>query len=59
VSTPEIGIVFNTDTPNLFMTAMMKQDLEQLLQRPIDVLQLRCLTNARLKTRIDKEAIYV
>lgn len=57
--TSDVDIVFDTDTPNLFMTAMMKQDLEQLLRRPVDVLQLRGLTNARLKARIEKEAIYV
>jgi uncharacterized protein len=57
--TSDVDIVFDTDTPNLFLTAMMKQDLEQLLGRPVDVLQLRGLTNARLTARIEKEAIYV
>ena len=55
----DVDIVFDTDAPNLFMTAMMKQDLEELLGRPVDVLQLRGLTNSRLKTRIEKEAVYV
>jgi predicted nucleotidyltransferase len=55
----DIDIVFDTDAPNLFMTAMMKQDLEKLLGRPVDVLQLRGLTNPRLKARIEKEAVYV
>ena len=40
-----MDIVFDTDAPNLFMTAMMKQDLEELLGCPVDVLQLRGLTN--------------
>jgi predicted nucleotidyltransferase len=43
----------------LFMTAMMKQDLEKLLGRPVDVLPVRGLTNSRLKARIEKEAVYV
>ena len=55
----DVDIVFDTDAPNLFMTAMMKQDLEELLGRPVDVLQLRGLVNPRLKARIEKEAVYV
>jgi predicted nucleotidyltransferase len=55
----DVDIVFDTDAPNLFMSAMMKQDLEKLLGRPVDVLQLRGLTNSRLKARIEKEAVYV
>ena len=55
----DVDIVFDTDAPNLFMTAMMKQDLEESLGRPVDVLQIRGLTNPRLKARIEKEAVYV
>ncbi len=58
-SASDVDIVFDTDAPNLFMTAMMKQDLEELLGCPVDVLQLRGLTNHRLKERIEKEAVYV
>ena len=55
----DVDIVFDTDVPNLFMTVMMKQDLEAWLGRPVDVLQLRGLTNLRLKERIEKEARFV
>jgi predicted nucleotidyltransferase len=58
-SDSDVDIVFDTDAPNLFMTAMMKQDLEELLGRQVDVLQLRGLTNPRLKARIEREAVYV
>ncbi|TAK30633.1 MAG: nucleotidyltransferase domain-containing protein [Chloroflexota bacterium] len=58
-SDSDVDIVFDTDAPNLYMTAMMKQDLEELLGRPVDVLQLRGLINPRLKARIEKEAVYV
>jgi len=60
-ATPEsdVDIVFDTDVPNLYMTVMMKQDLEELLGRPVDVLQLRGLTNPRLKRRIEREVVYV
>lgn len=61
ITTPEsdVDIVFDSDAPNLFATAMMKQDLEELLGRPVDVLQLRGMTNLRLKARIEKDVIYV
>jgi len=55
----DVDIVFDTDAPNLFRTAMMKQDLEDLLGRPVDVVQVRGLTNSRLKARIEREAVYV
>lgn len=57
-SDSDVDIVFDTAAPNLFMTVMMKQDLEKLLGRPVDVLQLRGLTNRRLKARIESEAMY-
>jgi predicted nucleotidyltransferase len=41
------------------MTAMMKQDLEELLGRQVDMLQLRGLVNPRLKARIEKEVVYI
>lgn len=55
----DVDIVFDTDRPNLFKTAMMKQDLEAWIGRPVDVLQLRGLANSRLKERVQKEAVYV
>ena len=58
-SDSDVDIVFETNEPNLFRTARMKQDLEELLGRSVDVLQLRGLTNTRLKARIEKEAVYV
>ena len=55
----DVDIVFETDNPNLFLPAMMKQDLEAVLGKPVDVLHLRGLTNSRLKARIEQEAVYV
>jgi predicted nucleotidyltransferase len=37
----DVDIVFDTDAPNLFLTAMLKQDLEELLGRPVDVLAVK------------------
>ena len=55
----DIDIVFETDAPNLFRTVVMKQELEELLGHRVDVLQLRGLTNPRLKARVEREAVYV
>jgi len=55
----DVDIVFDTDAPNLFRTAMLKQDLETWLGRPVDVVRLRELMNPRLRERILREAHYV
>lgn len=55
----DIDVVFDTNRPNLFRAARMRQDLEDFLGRHVDVLQLRGLTNPRLRERIEKEAVYV
>ena len=55
----DVDVIFDTDAPNLFRTVAMKCDLEELLGRPVDLLQLRGLTNPRLKARVEKEAEYV
>ena len=36
----DVDFVFETDAPSLFRTAEMKQELEKLLARPVDVIRL-------------------
>jgi predicted nucleotidyltransferase len=55
----DVDIVFETDAPNLFRTATMKQDLEALLGRHVDVVRLRERMNPHLRDRIIREAFYV
>ena len=55
----DVDIVFDTDAPNLFLAAMLRQDLEAYLGRPVDLLQTRGLPNSRFKTRVEREAVYV
>nr|VFJ53463.1 MAG: hypothetical protein BECKFM1743C_GA0114222_101241 [Candidatus Kentron sp. FM]VFJ53834.1 MAG: hypothetical protein BECKFM1743A_GA0114220_101211 [Candidatus Kentron sp. FM]VFK11517.1 MAG: hypothetical protein BECKFM1743B_GA0114221_101881 [Candidatus Kentron sp. FM] len=55
----DVDVVFKTDKPDLFVTAMMKQDIEAMLNRPVDVVRLRDKMNPGLKSRIEQEAIYV
>jgi uncharacterized protein len=55
----DVDVVFQTDHPDLFLTAMLKQDLEAILNHPVDVIRLRDSMNPRLKARIEREASYV
>ena len=55
----DVDIVYETDSPNLFRTVRMKQALEALLRRRVDVVRWRERLNPRLKARIAREAVYV
>jgi len=55
----DVDIVYNTDAPNLFRTASMRESLVRWLGHPVDVVRLRETMNPRLKARIQKEAVYV
>ena len=55
----DVDVVFETSEPNLFRTSRMKQELEELLVRRVDVVRLRERMNPRLKQRILREARYV
>ena len=55
----DIDIVVELGKPDLFYLIGIKQDLEEKLHRPVDIVRYRDKMNAFLKKRIDKEAIYV
>jgi len=55
----DVDIVFETDRPNLFAASAMRQDLEDLLERPVGVVRLQGLRDERFKARVQREAIYV
>ena len=55
----DVDIVFDTDVPNLFAASAMRLDLEELLGRPVGLIQLDGLRDPRFRTRIEREAIYV
>lgn len=55
----DVDIVFATDQPNLFTTAILKQELEALLKRPVDIVRLHPHLDPRFKARLEREAIYV
>ena len=55
----DVDIVFETDQPNLFRTASMKVELENLLAHEVDLIRLREKMDERLKREIEKEVLYV
>ena len=55
----DIDIVVRLTKQDLFELIGIKQDLEEYLESPVDVVSYREKMNLFLKKRIDKEAIYV
>ena len=55
----DVDVVVELEEPDLFMLIAIKQELEELLQRPVDIVRYRPQMNQELKRRIDSEAIYV
>ncbi|MGB7084852.1 MAG: nucleotidyltransferase domain-containing protein [Phormidesmis sp.] len=55
----DVDIVFDTEQPNLLMTAMMQQDLEALLGRQVDIVRLNRYLHPSFRAQIEKEAVYV
>lgn len=55
----DIDVVVELTRPTLFTLVGIKQELEEALHRPVDVVHYRNNMNPFLKKRIDQEAIYV
>lgn len=55
----DIDIVVEIEKQDLFNLIGIKQDLEDHLLLPIDIVSYRDTMNQFLKERIDKEAVYV
>ena len=54
----DVDIVVELESPDLFHLIGIKQDLEEKLNRPVDIVRYRKKMNAFLKRRIEREAIY-
>ena len=52
-------VVVELGRPDLFTLIGIKQELEELLHCPVDIVRYRAKMNAYLKKRIEQEAIYV
>ncbi len=55
----DIDIVVELEDPDMFNLISIKQDLEEELNRDVDIVRYREKMNAFLKAKIEKEAIYV
>jgi len=55
----DVDICIKTKTPDLFMLVHIKEELQNLFHKSVDIVRLRKRMNPYLKKRIDKEAIYV
>ena len=55
----DVDVVVVLGNQDLFNLIGIKQDLEDQLQVPVDVVSYREKMNQHLKSRIDSEALYV
>jgi predicted nucleotidyltransferase len=55
----DVDVVVELGQPDLLALVGIKQELEELLHRPVDVVRYRERMNAYLKQRIEQEAVYV
>ena len=55
----DVDVVVFLDQPDLFTIIGIKQELEELLRVPVDVIRFRDRMNLLLKKRIEREAVYV
>jgi uncharacterized protein len=55
----DVDVVVELAHPDMFALIGIKQELEAMLNRPVDVVRYRENMNAFLKQRIRQEAIYV
>ena len=55
----DVDIVVEIAEPDLLTLVGIKQELEELLQRPVDVIRYRENMNRFLKQRIERDAVYV
>lgn len=55
----DIDVVAELEVPDMFMLIGIKQELEEQLHCPVDIVRYRDTMNAFLKRKIDQEALYV
>ena len=55
----DVDVIVELEKQDLFYLIGIKQDLEEQLRFPVDIVSYREHMNPFLKNRIDKEALYV
>lgn len=58
-SDSDVDIFVEMETPNPFILVEIKEELEVLLNRKVDIVRMRASMNPFLIARIEKEGIYV
>jgi len=58
-SNSDVDICIKTKTPDMFALVHIKDELQEILSNSIDIVRIRDKMNPYLKSRINKEAIYV
>jgi uncharacterized protein len=55
----DVDVVVKMEEPDLFSMVHIKESLEEELHCPVDIIRFRERMNPFLKSRIEKEAVYV
>lgn len=55
----DVDIIIRVSEPDFFMLAGIKNELEERLKKPVDIVTYSDSMNPLLKKRIDHEAVYV
>jgi len=55
----DVDICIKTITPDAFALVHIKEDLETRIQKHVDIVRVREKMNPFLKSRLEKEALYV
>ena len=55
----DVDVFIKTATPNPFILVHIKNDIENLLGQKVDLIRLREKMNPSLKSRIEKDGVYV
>lgn len=55
----DLDVFVELETPDIFLLADIKQDIEENLQMPVDIVRIRKNMNPLLQKRISQDGIYV
>ncbi|MBF0556277.1 MAG: nucleotidyltransferase domain-containing protein [Nitrospirae bacterium] len=58
-SDSDVDIVIKTDSPNIITLSRIRLEIEELVNKHVDIVHYREKMNKLLKERIDRDAIYV
>ncbi len=55
----DVDIVIETNEPDMIKLVHIKEELEELLSKSVDIVRIRKRMNPYLKKHIEKDAVYV